>query len=760
MRRTWLAWLRVTFAPMARALVLACACVVLAGCGDDRVVPVAAWTLRASTRAGEPDAGARAISLPAHVGGLVSREDAEYTLDAEVTLPPDLRGRDLTLAVVRLPARAWLRAGGAPMAPLDDPPAGYRSDGPQRWRIPAAASDAERLRLTLTLDHGWAQSEWLDTVPRLSATPSGDLRFVVIRAFNRLTAQNALGMAAFSAYLYLVIYLSDRRRVSYVWFALTGTFPLTYPLFELGWMQSLLGPREVALVGIGVSAGTVCNVYFTHAQFKLPAASRAWGYLMLPVVTGCALVKDPFRGTPVAAALTTALAAPAIGYQVVLLVRLSRARPRPVNLFTILVPWALLGLLALPDFIAWNGLGEILGGARTACLGISVIALLQTTALSREHTFALRHADDLAAERAARIEELELRNVEFGQLNVELRRQIAARSGHLAEALARIGNATLEAAKLSPGDWVDDRYHVVRLVGAGGGGAVYEVIRKVDGRHLALKVVRGVTSSQMLARFAREAQLVAQVHHENVVSIVDVEVATAGFLYLVMELVEGTSLRERKAEFGRRGWALAVLHQLAEGLAAIHAHGIVHRDLKPANVLVTPAATGAPVVKIADFGIASEIEAAETTASDPPRPTVQTVRTARTDVNGDAQEGAAPARALTETGVILGTPFYMAPELVDGAKNAQPASDVFSFGMIAYEVLSGSPPFLEPPAIRRMSGHSERCAPSIAFACAGLELELIDLVDRALSLAPEVRPSARELSEALEAALRLQRLRA
>ena len=655
MRRIWLAWLRVTFARMACARVVVCACVFLAGCGGDHVVPVAAWTLRASARV--PGAEARAITLPAHVGGLVSREDAEYTLDADVTLPADLRGQDLTLAVVRLPARAWLRAGDVLMAPLDDPPEGYRSDGPQRWRIPAAASDVEHLPLSLTLDHGWAQSEWLDTVPRLSATPHGDLRFVVIRAMNRLTAQNALGMAAFSAYLYLIIYLSDRRRarVSYAWFALTGSLPLTYPLFELGWMQSLVGPREVALVGVGVSAATVCNVYFTHAQFKLPAASRAWGYLLVPVAAGCALLLgDPFRGAPVIVALTTAVAVPAIGYHVVLLFRLSRARPRPANLFTILVPWALLGVLALPDFIAWNGLGEILGGARTACLGISVIALFQTTALSREHTFALRHADDLAAERAARIEELELRNVEFGQLNVELRRQIAARSGHLADALARIGNATLETAKLSPGDMVDDRYQVVRLVGAGGGGAVYEVIRKVDGRHLALKVVRGVTSSQMLARFAREAQLVAQVHHENVVSIVDVEVATAGFLYLVMEMVEGTSLRERKAEFGRRGWALAVLHQIAEGLAAIHAHGIVHRDLKPANVLVTPAANGAPIVKIADFGIAS-------------------------------------ARLTDEEeGVLKGKFGYMSPEQARGEK-VDRRGDLYALGVIFWECLTGRP---------------------------------------------------------------------
>jgi serine/threonine protein kinase len=91
----------------------------------------------------------------------------------------------------------------------------------------------------------------------------------------------------------------------------------------------------------------------------------------------------------------------------------------------------------------------------------------------------------------------------------------------------------------------------------------------------------------------------------------------------------------------------------------------------------------------------------------------------------------------------------MAPELVDGAKNAQPSADLFSFGMIAVELLTGSAPFLDPPAVRRLNGQSDRPPPSIACLCDGLTTDLADLLDRCLSLEPAARPTASELALAL-----------
>src|SRR5262249_37004924 len=120
---------------------------------------------------------------------------------------------------------------------------------------------------------------------------------------------------------------------------------------------------------------------------------------------------------------------------------------------------------------------------------------------------------------------------------------------------------------------------------------------------------------------AREAQMASTVAHPNVVGIIDVDVASSGFLYLVMELVDGEPLHHYRERFGDPGWAVPVLRQIASGLAALHAAGVVHRDLKPGNVLVSGAEVR-PQVKISDFGIALHPESEVSTVAGPalPRP--------------------------------------------------------------------------------------------------------------------------------------------
>jgi serine/threonine-protein kinase len=717
---------------------LAITLLLVVGCGgargDGGVVSVTAWTLEA------PSGARAAVKLPAHVGDHLAPSDARYTLRSDVPIPAAMRGSPLTLAILLLHGHATLVAGDAVMEPLDaGPETGYRHAGAKRWRIPADAARGDHIALALTIDNRWSQATWLDTPPRLSATPRGDPAFLAARAFNYVSAAAAMSLAIFAGYLYAVIFLSDRRRVMYAWFALTGLASVVYPSFVVGWAVDLLGPFEEAAVSIGLCTAVVCNMYFTHAVFHLPRPSRAWGYALVPIAAA-SIVSLFVRHVPIIGPVTVAMLVPAIVHQDVVFVRLLQARPRPVNVITILFPWALVGAIALPDFVAWCGLGEMLGGLRTASFGICAIALFQTTALSREHMFSLRREGELSAERAERIALLETKNREVVLLNEELRRQIAARSSHLADALARLDGSTAEIPALEIGDAIDGRYDVVRAIGEGGAGSVYEVVRRNDCRRFALKVVRGEANPQMLARLAREAQLVAQIEHAHVISIVDVEIAQAGFLYIVMELVDGPSLRDLKPRFGERRWALSVLRQIAEGLAAIHAHGIVHRDLKPGNVLVIPAtAEIEPIVKIADFGIASAFDADEPTVASGRRDATPARTPTAIRVDG----------SLTETGMLLGTPFYMAPELVDGAKNAQPSADLFSFGMIAVELLTGSSPFLDPPAVRRLNGQSDRPPPSIACLCDGLTIDLADLLDRCLSLEPAARPTAGEVALAL-----------
>jgi serine/threonine-protein kinase len=276
------------------------------------------------------------------------------------------------------------------------------------------------------------------------------------------------------------------------------------------------------------------------------------------------------------------------------------------------------------------------------------------------------------------------------------------------------------------------RFRVVRPLGTGGMGLVYEVERISDARPLALKLLR-VRAPGSLARFAREAEIAAQVSHPNVVSIVDLDVSEAGGLFLVMELVRGTTLEQESARYGDERWAIPILHQIALGLAAIHKQGVVHRDLKPSNVLLQPGSAGgdAPIAKIADFGIAS----------------------LRTDEDWDkaalgSEPGADPSARLTRTGIIMGTLPYMAPEVMWGARTATFRSDLYSFGIIAYQVLAKEYPRFEAVASADAAPSRAR-ARSLARVRPELPAELVALVDRALSPEPGDRPSADELAGGL-----------
>jgi len=323
----------------------------------------------------------------------------------------------------------------------------------------------------------------------------------------------------------------------------------------------------------------------------------------------------------------------------------------------------------------------------TAALALALFVVAMTGGAGRmiirtTHT-QVRKAWELAE---ARVKEVEDRNREVNALNDELRRQVAERSRELTEALARSEGSVAPAA-LDVGDVFDGRYRVTRALGRGGMGAVYEVERSRDAKRLALKVVTGAMSAKHAARFAREAEIGARLQHENLVSIVDVGIAAGATPFLVMELVQGGSLEEKRARFGDAAWAIPIVRQVAAGLAELHANRIVHRDLKPGNVLLVEDADGAdPVAKISDFGIS---------------------RFGALDDSGDvdtqgatAHPGAAHAspRDLTETGAIMGTPVYMPPEAWFGPAR-HPSADIFSLGVLAYEALTGRSPFAVPPVL-------------------------------------------------------------
>ena len=700
--------------PAVFALVLA-VLAVLTGCSESAAIPLAAWTFVG------PDSARAAVVLPAHLDARLPAATSHYALHASTTLPDALRDRPLTLVIPRLAARVALRVDGALAESLEAPePVCYRTKGPHSWRIPASATADGVLDLELEVEHTWTQSGWFDTVPRLTRELDGGRAFVAMRVFNDVTAYLALGVGLFVGFLYLVVFLTDRKRSNYGWFAVTGIAGAGYPLFQTGLLAPYAGPFDALLAGLAVSSAVIAEMHFAAAHFRLPPPARAWdvGYLAAIGATMC--VVGYFK-TQLGGATTAAITVPALIAEAALFLRLVRRRPWPSDLVMVLGGWPFLLLAAAPDLAAWVGAGEVLGGARPACLAIAVIGLLQTAAMSRAHTKSLRAADDL---------------------NVELRRQIEARSRQLAEALARLGTQTGERS-LGAGEIVEGRYAVVRHLGAGGGGDVYLVERLSDRTELAMKVVHGGDDPQRLARLAREAQLVAQVKHDHVIAIVDVDIAASGFVYIVMEYVAGATLREHREDFGKRlDWAVTVLAQVASGLAAIHALGIVHRDLKPANVLVLARPSGEPpLVKISDFGIARGERSARITKP-PPRPSATVV--AAPMVPDDA--------TLTQTGMVMGTPLYMAPEAIDGARDATPAVDVFAFGVLAYEMLSGRVPFRDSPAFAQLEGVSVAPPRPLGSVREGIPFEVALLVDRCLAFEPEERPTARELHAILSAA--------
>src|SRR5712691_11391552 len=227
------------------------------------------------------------------------------------------------------------------------------------------------------------------------------------------------------------------------------------------------------------------------------------------------------------------------------------------------------------------------------------------------------------------------------------------------------------------GTALDGQYQIEALLGKGGMGAVYRARHILLGDRVAIKLLPPEmrSNTEWLRRFQREGQAARRFRHPNAVTVYDLRTSSDGTIYLVMEYVEGNTL---DAELKKHGCfapaeALAVLDPIMGVLNAAHAMGVVHRDLKPENIMIGKASTGGePVVKLLDLGIAKlrEVAGAEKTGS----------------------------TNLTIAGQMLGTPYYMSPEQWgelprDGSSEIDGRADIYSLGLVFYELIAGKKPF-------------------------------------------------------------------
>jgi serine/threonine protein kinase len=250
-----------------------------------------------------------------------------------------------------------------------------------------------------------------------------------------------------------------------------------------------------------------------------------------------------------------------------------------------------------------------------------------------------------------------------------------------------------------------------------------EVYRATDtrlGRDVAVKVVSGclMDDPSAVARFEREARTVAALSHPNIVALYDVGHEN-GVVFAVMELLEGESL-ERHLAREHLSWrrALDIGVSVADGLASAHGKGLVHRDLKPANIFITDGG----LVKLLDFGLATE---------DPFRST--------------SQPAGATAAAETEPGAIFGTVGYMSPEQVRGER-ADYRSDIFSFGCVLYEMLTGRRPFGGSTAAETLAAILRDHPPELAAGDRQMPLHVDGVVGVALKRIPIIDSSRRGIS--------------
>ncbi|MEM9874615.1 MAG: protein kinase [Myxococcota bacterium] len=276
------------------------------------------------------------------------------------------------------------------------------------------------------------------------------------------------------------------------------------------------------------------------------------------------------------------------------------------------------------------------------------------------------------------------------------------------------------------GDTLDGKYRIERVLGRGGMGTVYGARHTTIRRQVAVKVLRGAHAAddEMVQRFEREAVAASSVRSRHVVEVFDVGTLDSGERYMILEYLAGESMSQRLKRVGTMSVAEAfpLAAQLLDGLAAAHGAGIVHRDLKPANIFICYEEGADDLVKVLDFGV--------------------------------SKFSALSGEGFTQTGALVGTPHYMAPELTEGASGADARSDIYGVGAILFRALTGKTPYTAETIhelIAKLIRHDPK---RLAEVAPHVTPEAARVVDRALAKNPDERyPSARAMGEDIRAVM-------
>jgi hypothetical protein len=572
--------------------------------------------------------------------------------------------------------------------------------------------------------------------------PSDEFRFITEKAWISARFHRFIGQSAFFTFLVVTILYQlltvlievDRSRLWYisllfsyiVYFAFLSNFCAEF--FAPYLTEALFAPLGVVWLVLSYAGfiSSFLDLRTTYPRLRITL-------FMIAILNGLnslvAVLQNVFAVplSPVIVPLTNICTGAVI--VLALLVTFQRIREgyKPARLF--LLASGMLALSALSVAFVFLGIFPGLGwGASIFQMGAVAECLILSVAVTNRLRFIRKDKEQSLAM-------LEQRVQEVLNLKTELDHQLASRSRELTQALATSWTSPSEQ-RLNVGDIFEGRYRVLAPLGKGGMGVVFTVERISDQKKVALKILRGATTRLDAARFTREAEISARMNHPNLVKLFDVGLAS-GSPFIVMELVEGGSLEEQRQKFGDVLWAIPLLAGIARGLAGLHQSNIVHRDLKPSNVLLNK--DGIP--KIADFGISRYDDAP--TIPEPSEPTSGTATTL------GAGQAAQKTPELTVAGAILGTPRYMPPEASEGARSASPAWDIFSFGVMAYEMLTSKAPFEGVPVRLALQG---RPLPAIQAPLEGFSTipkPIAIIITACLSFTSSDRPTASVIEDCL-----------